>query len=85
MSRFSIFPRLMHRHSITAPVRDSSGESGNFLGHQFEVALRYTLNRNFSFEGGTAILLKGEFLKDASDTLNEEPALYFYLQATIEF
>lgn len=50
----------------TTGVRDSSGRSGNFAGHQVEARVRYWLipsRLRFEFDG--LLLAKGRFLKDA--------------------
>ena len=50
----------------TTGVRDASGRSGDFAGHQVEARLRYWIvpaRLRFEFDG--LLLRKGQFLRDA--------------------
>ncbi|WP_255504513.1 alginate export family protein [Novosphingobium sp. EMRT-2] len=50
----------------TTGVRDASGRSGSFAGHQFDLRLRYwLLPRRLRLELGGVLLAKGRFLTDA--------------------
>lgn len=50
----------------TTNVRDASGRSGDFAGHQIDMRARYwLLPKLLRFEGNAVLLFKGRFLKDA--------------------
>jgi len=50
----------------TTGVRDATGRSGNFAGHQMEARLRYWLvPRRLRFEWNGLLLAKGRFLREA--------------------
>lgn len=65
-----------------AAVRDESGRSGRFVGHQLETRLRWNvLPRNLTLEMGGAALLQGNFAERALGAPAPN-ALYVYTQAT---
>jgi hypothetical protein len=50
----------------TTGVRDATGRSGDFAGHQLDLRARYWLvPKLLRFEADVVLLLKGEFLEDA--------------------
>jgi hypothetical protein len=52
----------------TTGVRDVSGRSGDFAGHQIEARLRYwPIPKRLRFEYSGLILAKGRFLRDAAN------------------
>ena len=67
----------------SAEVRDPSGESGTFLGHQLEGRLRWkVLPPHVSAEVGFAHLWRGEFARTAPNrSMNGNPT-YLYTQLT---
>jgi hypothetical protein len=68
---------------VTANVRDSTGDSGSFVGEHVEIQLRWSpLPKNLSLEGGAAYLRRGELAKSAPDTRTANPA-YVYTQVTV--
>jgi hypothetical protein len=65
-------------------VRDASGKSGNYLGSQIEMRVRWdVLPGNLRIESGYAHLFEGEFIKDAPNSSQPGDLNYFYLQAAI--
>ncbi len=67
----------------TAGVRDSTGESGTFLGEHIEAMVRWSpWPKNLSLEGGAAYLRRGQFAKSAPDTRTSN-ATYVYTQLTL--
>ncbi|WP_375403939.1 alginate export family protein [uncultured Sphingomonas sp.] len=46
-------------------VRDASGRSGNFAGHQIDGRVRHRLSRTLMLEADVVLLAKGRFLRDA--------------------
>jgi hypothetical protein len=65
-------------------VRDATGKSGNYLGSQFEVRVRWdVLPGNLRLESGYAHLFDGEFIEDAPNSSRPGDVNYFYLQAAI--
>ncbi|MCO6440858.1 MAG: alginate export family protein [Nitrococcus mobilis] len=67
-------------------LRDPSGMSGSFAGHQIEARVRADLiPGNFRLEVGGAYLVKGEFLKTAPNAPRDGDTAYFYTQGTLSF
>ncbi|MCB1392409.1 MULTISPECIES: alginate export family protein [unclassified Nitrobacter] len=67
-------------------VRDPSGQSGNFAGHQVEARLRYWVVPDaMLLETGAAYLIKGRFLRDAPNAPNTADTFYGYLQTSFFF
>jgi hypothetical protein len=67
-------------------VRDATGASGSFVGHQFEARLQYDiLPGNVKLEAGGAYLAHGRFLKTAPNGPREGDGTYLYAQAAITF
>lgn len=46
-------------------VRDPSGRSGSFAGHQLDARLRYSLTPKIRLEADVVLLAKGRFLREA--------------------
>lgn len=66
-----------------AGVRDSSGESGRFLGEHGEISVRWSpLPIDLSLEAGAAYLRRGHFARFAPDTRRDD-AVYAYVQTTL--
>lgn len=69
-----------------AGVRDPSGATGSFAGHQIEARVRTDiLPGNLRLELGGAYLFEGEFLKKAPNAARDGDTAYFYTQATLSF
>ncbi|WP_305324465.1 alginate export family protein [Methylicorpusculum sp.] len=66
-------------------LRDRSGASGDFLGHQIELSTRWNVNSSFNLETGWTHLFKGDFARDAPNAPDEEDVDYFYVQSLFRF
>ncbi|MGZ3248260.1 MAG: alginate export family protein [Croceibacterium sp.] len=65
-------------------VRDASGKSGNFAGHQVEARARYWLiPKMLRFETGGAVLFDGRFLSTASNANGFGNTTYGYADFTL--
>lgn len=70
----------------TTGVRDASGRSGNFAGHQLEARIRYWLvpaRLRFEFDG--LLLAKGRFLRDAPNAPPGSSTRYASFNLTASF
>jgi len=70
----------------TTGVRDPSGESGSFAGHQIEGRVRYWIvpsRLRFEFDG--VMLAKGQFLRDAPNATPGRNTVYGSLNLTASF
>lgn len=70
-----------------ARLRDPSGQSGDFIGHQMEIRVRWKLAPKLAMlESGWAHLFKGQFAKDAPGSpADKNDSDYFYVQASVHF
>lgn len=69
-----------------AGVRDPSGRSGTFIGHAFDWRARYWLApERVRLEVGGALLLRGEFAKNAPNAARNGDSVYGYAQVTTTF
>jgi len=69
-----------------AGLGDNSGESGRFIGHQWELSVRWGIHNDaLTLETGTTYLNKGEFLDSAPGSPMTGDTLYGYAQATYAF
>lgn len=67
-------------------VRDRTGRSGTFAGHQIEGRLRYWLvPRSVVLDSGVAYLLKGDVLRNAPNAPNTGDTIYGYMTTTFFF
>jgi hypothetical protein len=70
----------------TSGVRDASGQSGRFAGHQLDSRLRYWIvPRSLRFEANLVLLDKGRFLNDAPNAPRTGDASYFSINLTASF
>jgi hypothetical protein len=70
----------------TSGLRDPTGNSGSFIGHQLEVRLRWdVLPGNTRFELGGAYLFAGEFIKNAPNATYRGDTVYGYLSLETTF
>lgn len=69
----------------TAGLRDSSGNTSNYLGHQLEFMLRWNVNSSLNLETGWAHLFKGEFAKNTNNAPDGQDVDYFYVQSLLRF
>jgi hypothetical protein len=66
-------------------LRDRSGASGDFLGHQIELFTRWNVNSSLNLETGWTHLFKGDFARDAPNAPDEGDVDYFYVQSLFRF
>lgn len=67
-------------------VRDASGRSGDFAGHQLEARIRYwIMPQQLRFEFDGVLLAKGRFLRDAPNTPAERWTRYGSFNVTASF
>ncbi|HEY8539483.1 MAG TPA: alginate export family protein, partial [Steroidobacteraceae bacterium] len=65
-------------------VRDPTGRSGNFAGHQLDTRLRYWLiPKMLRFEGDVVLLFKGRFLEAAPNAPRTGDTHYYSLNLTM--
>lgn len=70
----------------TTGVRDASGGSGRFAGHQVEARLRYWLiPKRLRLEWSGLLLAKGRFLHDAPNAPQGGDTIYNSFNATVSF
>lgn len=69
---------------LAARLRDPTGRSGDFVGHQLEVRARYWVApRRLRLEPGLAMLAKGRFARTAPGAPATGDALYGWLALTL--
>lgn len=67
-------------------LRDTTGRSGTFAGHQIEGRARYWLvPGNIRLEVGAATLIRGDYLNTVPGRTNEGDTLYGYTDLTFTF
>ncbi len=67
-------------------IRDRTGRSGTFAGHQIEGRLRYWISPNeMILDTGLAYLAKGDFLRNAPNAPDTGDTFYGYLNTTVFF
>lgn len=70
----------------TTGVRDPTGRSGDFGGHQFDGRMRYwVIPRSLRFEVDAVILAKGRFLSDAPNAPQTGNTHYLSVNVTSQF
>jgi len=70
----------------TTGVRDASGNSGRFAGHQVEARLRYWLiAKRLRLEWNGLLLAKGRFLREAPNAPRGGDTIYNSFNATVSF
>ncbi len=69
----------------TTGVRDPTGRSGSFAGHQLDARLRHQLTKALRLELDTTLLRKGRFLRDAPNATPGAWTRYVSLNATAAF
>jgi hypothetical protein len=74
---------------VGSALQDSTGSSGNFLGQDVEIRLRWTINVNATLEAGYDHLFKGSYMANIVRRVPGAPPAedtdYFYLQTQIRF
>lgn len=66
-------------------VRDASGRSSSFAGHQLDARLRYSLTPKIRLEADVVLLAKGRFLREAPNAPPGNWTRYASLNATFQF
>jgi hypothetical protein len=66
-------------------VRDPTGRSGRFAGHQLDSRIRYKLSRAITLEADGVLLRKGRFLKDSPNAPPKRWTRYLSLNVTATF
>lgn len=66
-------------------VRDPSGRSGNFAGHQLDARLRYRFTPKLMFDTNLALFAKGRFMREAPNATAESWTRYGSLNLIINF
>lgn len=69
----------------TTGVRDPSGRSGRFAGHQIDGRIRHDLTRFLRLELDGTLLAKGRFLRDAPNATPGGWTRYIAMNATVSF
>jgi hypothetical protein len=69
----------------TTGVRDASGRSGRFAGHQVDARIRHRLTRRIRLEADAVLLRKGRFLRDAPNAPAGGWTRYVAFNATAAF
>ncbi|WP_371927269.1 alginate export family protein [Methylomonas subterranea] len=69
----------------TANLRDTSGNTGNYIGQQLELSARWDVNSSLNFETAWAHLFKGAFARETQNAPNPEDINYFYVQSQLRF
>ncbi len=71
----------------TANIRDVTGQSGDFIGHQIEASVNWqVIPKNITLEAGWAHLVKGEFAENAPNApVDTDDSDYFYAQTVLQF
>ncbi len=69
-----------------ANIRDTTGKSGSFLGHEFDIRMRHTLNKFVEWSLSYAHFTPGGFTTSqakATGPFTTEPSNFFYWEVTI--
>lgn len=69
-----------------ANLRDLTGKSGSFLGHEFDIRMRHTLNPYVEWSLSYARFTPGDFTKalaKANGPFTTEPGNFFYFEVSL--
>lgn len=66
-------------------LQDKTGNSGDYLGQQLELTVRYDFNSSLGVETGWTHLFKGDFAKHAPSAPAGQDVDYFYVQSLLRF
>ncbi len=69
----------------TADLRDRTGATDNFIGHQTDLSLRWDINSSLNVETGWTRLFKGEFAQQAALAPDPTDIDYFYVGSMLRF
>jgi hypothetical protein len=71
--------------SGSSRLRDTTGNSGTFLGHQLLLRIKFQIHPNIKIGGGIAYRIDGCFQDTAPNSPNEGNTAYSYAQAILSF
>jgi hypothetical protein len=67
-------------------VRDATGNSGDFVGHQVETRLRYdALPGNLRLDTGVVYFAAGGFAEAAPNATRQGDSVFSYVELTLTF
>ncbi len=66
-------------------LRDASGNSGRFLGHQLFLRVQWQLFPNIKLDSGVAYRMDGDFQDTAPNSPREGNTVYSYIQTILSF
>ncbi|WP_338040236.1 alginate export family protein [Methylocucumis oryzae] len=69
----------------TSGLRDKTGNTDSFVGHQLELMARWDVNSSLNLESGWAHLFKGEFARNAPNAPQGDDIDYFYVLSQLRF
>lgn len=69
----------------TANLRDRTGRTDDFIGHQIELSTRWDINSSLNLESGWAHLFKGSFAQNTAGAPPNQDSDYFYVQSMFRF
>jgi len=69
----------------TAGLRDRTGATDDFLGHQLDMSVRWDVNSSLNLETGWTRLFKGGFAKQTANAPDPMDVDYFYAQSQFRF
>lgn len=71
---------------VTAGVRDPTGATDSYMGHQVEARVRWeVVPGNYRFEAGVAHLVAGDFMEDAPNANGAGDVTYLYTSVLLRF
>jgi len=68
---------------VRAGIADPSGRSGDFVGHELDLRVRYKFDDHFNLHVGYAYFIPGDFVQRAAN--NSDDSDFFYVQFTSTF
>ncbi len=66
-------------------LRDATGNSGNFLGHQLFLRGKWKVHPNVKLEGGVVYRIDGNFQESVSGSPRQGNSIYSYVSTTLSF
>ncbi len=71
--------------SGSSRLRDATGNSGTFLGHQLFLRLKWKVHSNIKMEGGITYRIDGDFQDTVPNSPREGNTTYSYLSLALSF
>ena len=62
---------------VVPGIRDPSGDSGRFIGQEFDLRVRHQVGRHLGLTLGYAWFVPGSFVRNAADEANQSHFVYF--------